>query len=553
MTTVGYATLEIIPSMKGFSSALQGQTGGALAKTGSKAGETTGRSFKSSFASGIKGVVAPLTAAFAAVKVVDFVGNSLAQAREAQKAGALTAAAIKSTGGAANVTAAQVAALATAISDKVGVDDEAIQSGENLLLTFTNIRNETGKGNDIFNQATQSITDMSAALGQDMKSGAIQLGKALNDPIKGITALSRVGVAFTDQQKAQITAMVEAGNTMGAQKVILAELTTEFGGAAAAQATAGDRAKVAFENLQEEIGTKLLPVVDALLVAFVDKGIPAIEGFGNGLASVVGFVQDNADVIAPLAAAVGAAAVAYGAITLATAAWTAVTTAATGAQLLFDAALAANPISIVIIAVAALAAGIVIAYKRSETFRDVVSKAMSVVGDAFHIVTHAVGVVAKAFLNMGAFAVDAFATLLDAALATFDLVLQAADKGLGWIPGIGDKIHDASSAFQSFRESAVNDLHAVADNLRNTAAGINRLPDKKTITIETKYVNTGAANTLGAGLDYFGHALPSGASGRPNTQGGVTVVHNGDVVVPDSAAYLRDMQRRSRAGSAARG
>ena len=78
---------------------------------------------------------------------------------------------------------------------KTGIDDEAIQSGENLLLTFTNIRNEAGKGNDVFNQATETMTDMSVALGQDMKSRRRQLGKALNDPIKGITALSRVGVS----------------------------------------------------------------------------------------------------------------------------------------------------------------------------------------------------------------------------------------------------------------------------------------------------------------------------------------------------------------------
>jgi acid phosphatase family membrane protein YuiD len=79
---------------------------------------------------------------------------------------------LKSTGGAANVTAKQIGALATAISNKVGIDDEAIQSGANLLLTFKNVRNEAGKGNDIFNQSVGVITDMSAALGQDMKSRA---------------------------------------------------------------------------------------------------------------------------------------------------------------------------------------------------------------------------------------------------------------------------------------------------------------------------------------------------------------------------------------------
>jgi acid phosphatase family membrane protein YuiD len=83
---------------------------------------------------------------------------------------AQTAAVLKSTGGEANVTAKHVSNLATAISRKTGIDDEAIQSGENLLLTFTKIRNEAGKGNDVFDQATRITNDMSVALGQDLKS-----------------------------------------------------------------------------------------------------------------------------------------------------------------------------------------------------------------------------------------------------------------------------------------------------------------------------------------------------------------------------------------------
>jgi hypothetical protein len=91
------------------------------------------------------------------------------------------------------------------------VDDEAIQSGENMLLTFTNVRNEAGKGNNIFTRRRRRSTDMSVALGQDTKNSAIQLGKALNDPIKGITALQRVGVSFTKGQKDQIKSLEESG------------------------------------------------------------------------------------------------------------------------------------------------------------------------------------------------------------------------------------------------------------------------------------------------------------------------------------------------------
>lgn len=189
---------------------------------------------------------------------------------------------LKTTGGAANITAKQVGDLATALSRKSGMDDEAIQSGENLLLTFTNVRNEVGKGNDIFTRATKVAVDMSAALGQDLKSSNIQLGKALNDPIKGVTALQRVGVSFTAQQKEQIKTLVQSGNTLGAQKLILKELNKEFGGAAEASATAGGKMKVALGNIQEAIGGKLAPVFNSAATAITNFANGMTDGTGAG-------------------------------------------------------------------------------------------------------------------------------------------------------------------------------------------------------------------------------------------------------------------------------
>jgi phage-related minor tail protein len=126
-----------------------------------------------------------------------------------------------------------------------------------MLLTFRNIRNEAGKGNDIFNRSTRVLLDMSKALGVDSSKAAIQLGKALNDPVKGITALRRVGVTFTEQQQKQIDTLVKSGRTLDAQKMILRELTKEFGGSAVAQATSTEKLKVAFGNLEEDSGRGL--------------------------------------------------------------------------------------------------------------------------------------------------------------------------------------------------------------------------------------------------------------------------------------------------------
>ena len=159
-------------------------------------------------------------------------------AEEARKVTRQTDAVLKSMGDQANVTASEVGKLAGAISAKTGIDHKAIQSSENLLLTFGNLRNEVGEGNDIFTRATKLTTDMSVSLGQDLKSSAIQLGKALNDPIKGITALSRVGVSFTQQQKDQVKALVDSGDALEAQKLILTEVERQFKGSAEAQATA---------------------------------------------------------------------------------------------------------------------------------------------------------------------------------------------------------------------------------------------------------------------------------------------------------------------------
>jgi hypothetical protein len=204
--------------------------------------------------------------------------------RESEKVGKQTEAVIKSTGGEAQVTAGHVGMLADKFSHMAAVDDEAVQSGENLLLTFTNIRNEVGRGNNIFDQASLTILNMSTALDQDLKSSAIQLGKALNDPIKGITALSRVGVSFTESTKERITTLTEDGKVMAAQKIILKELNKEFGGsakAAGAGASGFDRLGVAAENLEEKLGAKLAPALSTGANAVADF-FDSLSGSGKG-------------------------------------------------------------------------------------------------------------------------------------------------------------------------------------------------------------------------------------------------------------------------------
>lgn len=137
---------------------------------------------------------------------------------------------IKSTGGAAGKSVAELQAMAAGLQQVTTYGDETILAMQGVLLTFTNIKGDTVR------QATEAILDLSAAMyggtAGGLQQAAIQVGKALHDPIEGVTALRRVGILITEQQREQIKAMVKVGDVAGAQAIILKELQTEFGGTA---------------------------------------------------------------------------------------------------------------------------------------------------------------------------------------------------------------------------------------------------------------------------------------------------------------------------------
>jgi phage-related protein len=239
-----------------------------------------------------KGVVGGMGVSFGLEAVTKGFEVCIDKANEMQKADAITEQAIKSTGEAAHVTASHVNELAMSIQKKTGVDEGQIHTSENLLLTFTNVRNEVGKGNDIFDQATRATTDMSVALGQDAKSSAIQLGKALGDPLKGITALSRVGVTFDAGQKAQIKTMMAHNDILGSQKLILTELNKEFGGAAEAVGnTLPGKFKIFTEGLKT-FGASIVTGAEPILLGFINGLAPFVSIIGDVLPPIFSFLAN---------------------------------------------------------------------------------------------------------------------------------------------------------------------------------------------------------------------------------------------------------------------
>lgn len=178
---------------------------------------------------------------------------------------------IKSTGGAAGVSVGQVEALAESLSKLTGIDDDKIAQAAAVMLTFKNV------GSGVFDQAIESAADMSTVMGTDLLSATTMLGKALNDPIAGMSALGRVGVQLSATQEKQIKDFMKVNDLASAQAIIMQELQTEFGGTARAvgeQLGAFDKLGVSWGNLMGKMGgsiTNILSPILESLSGIIDK------------------------------------------------------------------------------------------------------------------------------------------------------------------------------------------------------------------------------------------------------------------------------------------
>jgi hypothetical protein len=264
---------------------------------------------------------------------------------------------ITSTGNAANITSESFFAYANQLQKVTGTGADQITQGAALLATFKNVRNETGKGNQVFNRATKAALDLSKKGFGDLSGSNKMLGKALNDPIRGITALSRAGVTFTDEQKATIKTLQESGRTLDAQKIILKEVEDQVGGTAESfgATTRGkiERSKRAFEEMQKTLARALLPVLEAAASIFQ---------------KLSGFIERNQKVSKIIIGVI--AALAAGVLIL---------NVAMKAFAVILAVISLSPVVLIIgaivLAVAALTIGFIALYKKSETFRKIVTVA----------------------------------------------------------------------------------------------------------------------------------------------------------------------------------
>jgi len=184
---------------------------------------------------------------------------------------------LKSTAGVAGLTAKELTGMASALQKQTRFGDEAIIKAQSLMLTFTKV------GKEVFPDAIEAVLNMSEAMGQDLQQGVIQVGKALNDPILGVTALRRVGVQLSDQQVDLVKKFTETGEIAKAQKIILGELETQFGGVAkaAGETMAGslDQMKNAAGDAAQSLGQVLTPIIIPMAKNFTNAAIGISEFF----------------------------------------------------------------------------------------------------------------------------------------------------------------------------------------------------------------------------------------------------------------------------------
>lgn len=212
----------------------------------------------------VGGVFNKLSSVIAVAGVGMFAGQALHEYEEAAAANAQMRASYLSTNAAVGASYEHLQGLSDKLASTSIYDDDDIAKAQSVLLTFTNIKGA------VYDQALPAITDVASKMG-GVESATIQIGKALNSPTEGITALTRVGVSFTQQQKDIIKHYEDIGQTAKAQQIMISELNKEFGGSAKAALDANPSIRInkQIKEIQETVGGVIMQLIVELKPAIM--------------------------------------------------------------------------------------------------------------------------------------------------------------------------------------------------------------------------------------------------------------------------------------------
>lgn len=374
--------------------------GGGIEKAKKEFAQLEGVGAKANYA--IKKAAVPAAAALAGVGAALF--DATKGAMEDAAAQELLAKTIKNN---TKATDAQIAANEDWISTQgklLGVADEELRPVLAKLTTQTKSVAEAQKGAAL-------AMDIAAATGKPLSSVTDALAKAYGGNTKALAKLSP-----------ELRDMIKDGMTA---EEAMAKLGKTFGGAAATQANTAQgqfqRLSLSLSETKESIGAALLPIVE--------KVLPYLTKLGD-------WASNNTKTFLIIAGAISGIAAAVLIVNGAIAAWTAITTAATAVQAAFNAVLAMNPITLIVIAIAALVAALVVAYKKFETFRNIVDNVFGFIKTA---VSGSIGLIRGYFEGLLGFYKGIFNGIATLWNNTFG---KLSFKVPSWVPGIGGKGFD---------------------------------------------------------------------------------------------------------------
>lgn len=298
-----------------------------------------------------------LASAFILTKGIDFLGGAIEEAQAAEKALAAANVVFGKTPGLLD----KIASDADKFGRALGVDNDVLIEMSTTIGTFLP---ESLKGMSA--ELINTGYDVAALTKTDPATWASKFGKAMSDGSLKMGEMTKLFPGLSKEVYAQAEALSKAGDNQAALTLLQGEATKAYGGAAESQVTASQKMTVAVDALKEKIGTFLLPILDKAV------GV---------LTKMVDWVTQNSDVMMPLAAVIGVvggailiANVAMGAWSAITTAWGAATKIATAVQWLFNAAMLANPIVLVIAAIVAIIAIIVLLIANWDKVTEVVGK-----------------------------------------------------------------------------------------------------------------------------------------------------------------------------------
>ncbi len=227
------------------------------------------------------------------------------------------------------------------LAAQIGIEDEEILAVQAKLATFKSVSDAVARTTGIMDRATQAAFDMASTGFGEASGNAVQLGKALQDPIRGIVALRKSGITFSEAERLKIKTLVESNQKLKAQELIMKAVEKQVGGVAKATATEASKMKVSWSEVVETVGKVLLPAVNSVMKD-IQKHLPAIQAW----------VENNKSLI-KVVAGVGVGLLALGTtLKIVTMGVSTVMSVVNGLSVVFN-FLAANPIVLIIAGIAA--------------------------------------------------------------------------------------------------------------------------------------------------------------------------------------------------------